>query len=98
MIKERIWAIEVRPRRNDIPVVADSETYLYYDGSAVSIEPAGAGTITTSVVEGPWTEWVRSYSFEEIKSLMLDVIQEWGAENVRIVEVHNVSISVMPDA
>lgn len=104
-MRERTWAIEVRPyiqvgdsyiSESDIAVIRGLPTGE--SGLPGTLTGNGLGELEVPVATGHWVEWARSYSYQELKSLMLDVIAEFGASNVRIVEIQNVSIAVLPNA
>lgn len=106
MIKERIWVIEIRPyaqvQGRDIPItgaVSVPNSVVGRPGAGtVTLRGWGEGKLEMETTLGTWVEWSRSASFDKIRAKALEAISKYGGTNVRIVEVHELSLSIKPDA
>ncbi len=109
MVKQRIWAIEIRPygvgaSGNFFPIskmtelfVVNSRIGLTGTGYTV-LRGAGLGKIDLNPTDGAWVEWSRSYSFQELREKVGEALELFGRQHVRIVEVHEVDTIVLPNA
>lgn len=101
MLKQRVWAIEIRPYTVEYGVSTPyGPTKIVYGVTISYAQLRGnkEGMIILDPSPGYWTEWSRSYSFQELREKSKEAIAKFGQDNVRIIEIHNIETITLPNA
>lgn len=112
MLRQRTWAIMIRPYHNRAlggstvridykgAPKAGRSSDLGYTGSDYATRLLGngeGGTDGTAIMEtGGWTMWYSSTSFKKVRQKYKEILSQTAKENIRVVEMIPTDLLVTP--